>query len=155
MCTAAWYCGLVRSFEACSSSDIIFRFKSRCFLLCGQVENSSLLFSEKGGCRQYRPSPMCTSCIYRLQVPFQGSFTLLYGLCCFLLQMCSLSDVVGWLSLKLDVCITRSRIMLYRCLPSRWPETRDNCFAVDTMSCFCNYALFVEGLLCCDWRYFV
>ena len=43
----------------------------------------------KGGCRQYRPSLLCISCIYRLlacmAVPFQGSSTLLYGMCCFLL----------------------------------------------------------------------
>ena len=45
--------------------------------------------SEKGVCRQYRPSPLCTSCIYRLlasmAVLFQESSTLLCGLCCFLL----------------------------------------------------------------------
>ena len=39
----------------------------------------------KGACRQYRPSPMCTSCIYRLlacmAVPFQGFSTLLYIVC--------------------------------------------------------------------------
>ena len=35
-------------FEACSSSDIIFRFERRCFLLCGQVENSSLRLFREG-----------------------------------------------------------------------------------------------------------
>ena len=43
--------------------------------------------SEKGGCSQYRTSPLCTSCIYRLlacmAVLFQESSTLLYCLCCF------------------------------------------------------------------------
>ena len=44
--------------------------------------------SEKGGFRQYRPSLLCTSCIYRLltcmAVLFQESSMLLYGLCYFL-----------------------------------------------------------------------
>ena len=65
--------------EAFFSSDFIFRFERRCFLLCGQVEKSSLRLFREGGCRQYKPSSLCTSCIYRLlacmAVLFQESST--------------------------------------------------------------------------------
>ena len=55
----------------------------------GRLKRVLFACPEKGLCRQYRPSPLCTSCIYRLlasmAVLFQESSTLLYGLCCFLL----------------------------------------------------------------------
>ena len=77
--------------------------------------------SEKGVCRQCRPSPLCISRIYRLlasmAVLFQESSTLLCGLRYFFFsfqKMCSLSDVAddSCLILKLDVC------WLYRVLNS-------------------------------------
>ena len=88
-CTAVW-CTTAWCIAAWSFFSADFRFERRCFLLCGQIEKRTVLFacSEKGVCRQYRPSPLCTSCIYRLlasmSVLFQESSTLLYGLCCYL-----------------------------------------------------------------------
>ena len=80
------------------SSD--FRFDRRCFHLCGRLKRVLFAFSEKGVCRQYRPSPLCISCIYQLLASMalliQESSTLLYGLRCFpsnSFKMCSLSDV--------------------------------------------------------------
>ena len=84
------HCGLVRCRLKLVLLWILFSdLKADVFSCVGRWK--IVLFSclGKGGCRQYRPSPMCTSCIYRLlacmAVPFQGSSTLLYGLCCFLL----------------------------------------------------------------------
>ena len=59
------------------------------FFCMGRLRRVLFACSEKGLCRQYRPSPLCISCICRLSasmaVPFQESSTLLYGLRCFLL----------------------------------------------------------------------
>ena len=59
------------------------------FSCVGRLKRVLFACSEKGVCRQYRPSPLCASCIYWLlasmAVLFQESSTLLYGLCCFLL----------------------------------------------------------------------
>ena len=61
------------------------------FSRVGRLKRVLFACSEKGMCRQHRsrPSPLCTSCIYRLlasrAVLFQESSTLLYGLSCFLL----------------------------------------------------------------------
>ena len=91
------------------------------FSCVGRLKRVLFPCSEKGVCRQYRPFPLCISCIYRLlasmAVLFQESSKLLCGLRCFFFfsfQMCSLSDVADdfWLSLKLDVC------WLYRVLNS-------------------------------------
>ena len=55
----------------------------------GRLRRVICACSEKGVCRQYEPSPLCTSCIYRLlasmAVLFRESSTLLCGLLCFLL----------------------------------------------------------------------
>ena len=64
--------------------------------------------SEKGVCRQYRPSPLCKSCIYRLLSSMAALFTRIFDvtewsvLLSFNFQMCSFSDVDDdlWLSLK-------------------------------------------------------
>ena len=84
------HCGLVRCRLKLVLLRILFSdLKADVFSCVGRWK--IVLFSclGKGGCRQYRPSPMCTSCIYRLlacmAVPFQGSSTLLYSLCSFLL----------------------------------------------------------------------
>ena len=59
------------------------------FSCVGRLKRVFFACSGKGVCRQYRPSPLCISCIYRLlasmAVLFQESSTLLYGLRCFLL----------------------------------------------------------------------
>ena len=59
------------------------------FSCVGKSRRVLFACSEKGVCRQYRPSPLCISCIYWLLVSmavlFQESATLLYGLRCFLL----------------------------------------------------------------------
>ena len=84
------HCGLVHCrlklfFLRISFSDLKVDVSS----CVGRLERVLLACLEKVGCRQYRPSPLCTSCIYRLlacmAVLFQESSTLLYGLCCFLL----------------------------------------------------------------------
>ena len=58
------------------------------FSCVGRLRRVLFACSEKGVCRQYRPSPLCISCIYRLltsmAVLFQESSTLLCGLRCFL-----------------------------------------------------------------------
>ena len=82
-------------------------FKGDVFSCVGRLRRVLCACSEKGVCRQYRPSPLCISCIYLLlasmAVLFQESSALLCG--SFSFQMCSLSDVADdlWLSLKLDV----------------------------------------------------
>ena len=76
------HCGLELFFRI---SDL----KGDVFSDVGRLKRVLFACSEKGVCRQYRPSPLCTSCIYRLlpstAVLSQESSTLLYGLCCFLL----------------------------------------------------------------------
>ena len=81
------HCGLVRCRLKLVLLRILFSdLKGDVFSCVGRLKIVLFACSEKGGCRQYRPSPMCTSCIYRLlacmAVPFQGSSKLLYGLCC-------------------------------------------------------------------------
>ena len=59
------------------------------FFCVGRLRRVLCACSEKGVCRQYGPSPLCMSCIYRLLasmvVLFRESSTLLCGLPCFLL----------------------------------------------------------------------
>ena len=79
------HCRLKLFFLRISFSDL----KGDVSSCVGRFKRVLFACSEKGGCRQYRPSPLCTSCIYRLlacmALLFQESSTLLYGLCCFLL----------------------------------------------------------------------
>ena len=79
------HCDLVRCRLKLLLLRILFsELKADVFSCVGRWKIVLFVCLEKGGCRQYRPSPMCTSCIYRLLVcmvvPFQGSSTLLYGL---------------------------------------------------------------------------
>ena len=57
------------------------------FSCVGRLRRVLCACSEKGMCRQYRPSPLCIRCIYRLlasmAVLFQESSTLVCGLRCF------------------------------------------------------------------------
>ena len=87
------------------------RFDSRCFLLCGQVEKSSLRLFREG----------CVKAIWAFFVGEYGcAFSRIFhvtkwcALLSFSFQMCSLIDVADdlYLSLKLDVC------WLYRVLIS-------------------------------------
>ena len=78
-CTAAW------SFFFLQISDLI----GDVFSCVGRLKRVLFACSEKGVCRQYKPTPLCISCIYRslasMALIFQESSTLLYGLRCFLL----------------------------------------------------------------------
>ena len=69
------------------------------FSCVGRLKRVLFASSEKGVCRQYRPSPWCIRCIYRLLASmallFQESSTLLYGLRWFLLVSHLVNTIVS------------------------------------------------------------
>ena len=102
------HCRLKLFFLRMSFPDL----KGDVFPCVGRLKRVLFACSEKEGCRQYRPSHSCTSCIYRLLACMAVLFSRIFHVTVwsvwfsFSFQMCSLSDVADdlWLSLKLDVC---------------------------------------------------
>ena len=115
------HCGLVHSRKLffLRISDLIGDVSS----CMGRLKRVLFACSEKGVSRQYRSSPLCTSCIYQLlasmAVLFQESSTLLYGLCCFLLASKCVAKNIILFALNKDVYylnVLLQSVKIYQCI---------------------------------------